>query len=81
MRAAVFHGPGDIRVSDVDDRPPGTGEVTIDPQATAAVPARIPLGRLGVPDEVPSVIGFLCSPAAGYVTGAVLPVDGGYLAT
>ncbi|MER7083286.1 SDR family NAD(P)-dependent oxidoreductase, partial [Saccharopolyspora kobensis] len=51
-----------------------------DPVASAAVLERIPMGRLGEPDEVASVIEFLCSPAARYVTGAVVPVDGGYLA-
>jgi 3-oxoacyl-[acyl-carrier protein] reductase len=37
----------------------------------------IPLGRLGEPEEIADVIVFLCSPKAGYVTGALLPVDGG----
>ncbi len=36
-----------------------------------------PLGRLGAPDEVGATVAFLCSEAAGYITGAVIPVDGG----
>ncbi|HEY3241544.1 MAG TPA: 3-oxoacyl-ACP reductase FabG [Acidimicrobiia bacterium] len=36
-----------------------------------------PLGRLGTPEEVAAAVAFLCSEAAGYITGAILAVDGG----
>ena len=52
---------------------------------TAAVPAaamekivaRIPVGRLGEPDEVAQVVEFLADPESGYITGQVYPVNGG----
>ncbi len=47
----------------------------IDAQAIAR---RAPLGRMASPEEIARVIGFLASPQASYVTGAVLPVDGGW---
>lgn len=42
-----------------------------------AIAALVPLGRLGTPDEVASTIRFLASEEAAYITGAVIPVDGG----
>ncbi|MBI1926075.1 SDR family oxidoreductase [Candidatus Poribacteria bacterium] len=41
--------------------------------------ARIPLGRVGTPDEVAEVVSFLTSPAARYIVGATINVNGGYL--
>lgn len=43
----------------------------------AALLAQIPLGRLGSPEDVAAAVAYLASPAAGYVTGAVLHVNGG----
>src|SRR5580700_10517071 len=43
----------------------------------ALMTAQVPLGRAGTVDDVASVVGFLASDPAAYVTGAVIPVDGG----
>ena len=40
---------------------------------------RIPLGRLGTADDVAGLVGFLCTPAAAYITGQVIAVDGGLI--
>ncbi|MEO1284908.1 MAG: SDR family oxidoreductase [Pseudomonadota bacterium] len=51
------------------------------PEIIAAYHDAIPLNRYGTEDEIASVITFLCSPAAGYVTGQTIAVDGGFEAT
>jgi len=51
-----------------------------DNERSAAILARTPLGRWGVPEDIAGAVVFLCSPAADFITGAVIPVDGGYLA-
>ncbi len=49
-----------------------------DPDGIAAFVAReIPFGRFGRPEEIADVVTFLCSPRAGWITGACIPVDGG----
>ena len=49
-----------------------------DEQSTQEVLAEIPVGRSGTPDDITGAVLYLCSRASTYVTGAVLPVDGGY---
>jgi 3-oxoacyl-[acyl-carrier protein] reductase len=56
----------------------------IETDSTRAIPpeliARVPAGRMGRPDEVAACVSFLTSAQAGYVTGAVVAVDGGFAA-
>ena len=47
------------------------------PQALAGVASAVPVGRFGTPEECAAAIAFLCSDAAAYITGVLLPVDGG----
>jgi 3-oxoacyl-[acyl-carrier protein] reductase len=46
-------------------------------ERTKAFASQVPMGRIARPDEIAGVIGFLASEDAGYMTGAVIPVDGG----
>jgi 3-oxoacyl-[acyl-carrier protein] reductase len=79
--AAVDLGPKNINVNAVA---PGYIRTT---QLTEQVPAEIMdrarersvLGRLGDPQDVANLVLFLCSESARHITGAVVPVDGGYL--
>lgn len=75
--------PQRIRVNAVASsviRTPMTQPLLDDPKYAAAVSERTPLGGPGEPDDVANAILYLASPAAGYITGHVLMVDGGWSA-
>jgi NAD(P)-dependent dehydrogenase (short-subunit alcohol dehydrogenase family) len=85
--AAIELGPRGIRVNAVcpgvarTAMPAadfGTGEFTPDLEARYA--KWNPLGRIGEPEDIAAAVAFLLSDAASWVNGAVLPVDGGYVA-
>ena len=80
--AAADYAKAGIRINAVA---PGTVMTTLlraGAASTAEGEARLkaanPMGRIAEPEEVAGVIAWLCSDAASYVTGVVLPVDGGY---
>ena len=81
--AAREAAAGGVRVNAVA---PGTVETDLtralasDAELAALGRERVPLGRLGRPEEIAAAVDFLSSDAASYVTGHVLVVDGGWLA-
>jgi Tropinone reductase 1 len=61
-------------------RTPLASPVLNNPDKLGAILKRTPMNRVGEPDEVASVVSFLCMPASGYVTGQTIAADGGLLA-
>jgi NAD(P)-dependent dehydrogenase (short-subunit alcohol dehydrogenase family) len=59
---------------------PGTEPWLNDPEFKADVLSKIKLGRIGIPQEVSSVVVFLASQAASMITGTTVMVDGGWTA-
>jgi NAD(P)-dependent dehydrogenase (short-subunit alcohol dehydrogenase family) len=79
---ALAYAPDGIRVNAVAPGwipTPLTTALQDDPARSGPILARTPLGRWGTPEDVAKVVTFLCSPAADFITGVILPVDGGYL--
>ena len=81
MSAAVELGPCNVNVNAVAPGYIRTARLTVRVPAEMLDKARerSVLGRLGDPQDVAGVVLFLCSEAARHITGAVIPVDGGYL--
>lgn len=59
-------------------RTPLTQPLVDSPERSQQIIDRTPLGRWGEPEDVAAAAVFLCSPHAAFITGVVLPVDGGY---
>lgn len=57
---------------------PLANQVLKDPDYKEEVLSRTPAGRIGKPEEVAATIAFLCMPAAGFITGQTIAVDGGF---
>ncbi len=74
-------GPDNIRVNSIAPwyiATPLVEPVLNDPQRLQTILERTPLGRVGQPEEVARAVAFLCMPAASYITGVCLAVDGGF---
>ncbi len=79
--AACELAPERIRVNAISPGPfPSPAVQSADPAFIQRLEAKVPLGRIGVPREVAGAVVFLASPAASYITGANLMVDGGWTA-
>jgi NAD(P)-dependent dehydrogenase (short-subunit alcohol dehydrogenase family) len=81
---AIAYADDGIRVNAVAPgwiATPLTQALRDDPARSEPILSRTPMKRWGRPEDVVGGVLFLCSPAAGFVTGAILPIDGGYLTT
>ncbi len=78
---AIAYAPDSIRVNALAPgwiETPMTAVPRANPTRNAELMARTPMGRWGTPDDLAGPALFLCSTLAAFVTGAILPVDGGY---
>jgi NAD(P)-dependent dehydrogenase (short-subunit alcohol dehydrogenase family) len=82
-QAAIEHAPENVRVNVVAPSATDTGlfarvaAATDDPEGVMNMVARnTPMQRLGTSEEVAATVAFLCSPGAGFISGAIIPLDG-----
>jgi NAD(P)-dependent dehydrogenase (short-subunit alcohol dehydrogenase family) len=79
---AIEWGADGIRVNSVIPGPiegtEGMARLAPTPEALRSIADGVPLGRLGTKQDVANLVLFLASPGAAYITGAVIPVDGGW---
>jgi NAD(P)-dependent dehydrogenase (short-subunit alcohol dehydrogenase family) len=79
---AIAYAPDGIRVNAIAPgwiATPLTQALQDDPARAGPILARTPMGRWGTPKDVAEAAMFLCTPAASFMTGVILPVDGGYM--
>ncbi|GAB7552090.1 SDR family oxidoreductase [Novosphingobium sp. 11B] len=82
--AGVEYAPRGVRINAICpgtiDTPMVQDMLTGQPDAMAGIMKEQPIGRLGRAEEIAAAVLWLCSPAASFVIGAALPVDGGFTA-
>ena len=75
--AALDFAPRQITINNVQ---PGPVETDMTADLMSYIVPKLPLGRIGKPDEIADLVAWLASPGAGYMTGASLTIDGGWTA-
>lgn len=75
--AALDFAPRGITVNNVQ---PGPVETDMTAGLSAHIQPRLPMGRMGRPDEIAGLVAWLAGPDAGYMSGASLTIDGGWVA-
>jgi NAD(P)-dependent dehydrogenase (short-subunit alcohol dehydrogenase family) len=79
--AAITYGPRGIRINAVSPSVVATEALDVEPpERLEAFLSRVPMGRPAQPEDIAAAVAYLASDEARFVTGAVLAVDGGYLA-